>query len=578
MPTRSQEEKERRRLLREQRKEAREKEKEGKKKPVAQEVETKAVTGPKNVVQHSPLLHLPDDAMRQILCCLPSQDLGAITLSCLSINRMLKEVRVPYILSRLNRANRPLKGAVGYIDMCHDQAQARTLLEQSFGGGETGRLITRKCKQSGDADEFVAYARYLEESVCGYAPMVSHRILLCHKQNSVPIVSFPMSPQGVRRKNPELLPPHVNGRFASVSPEHSLCRVGGDGEQCGAGGSGVAAWGVGKRGQLGSGKRQDERLPLRLLGGLGYGIRIVQVSAGGGLVRVAHSLLLTSTGRVLSFGSGQYGALGHGFSAGKQLPDVLRPQYVEGLSNVRCICVSAGELHSAAVSTDGDLYTWGDGFCGQTGHGDKRPQLVPKQVTHGGLDDECVASVSCGARHTLCVTEDGEVFSFGLGHFGVLGRSFTPFDYDADAAVVALGGEDGLMDDAPPPPAVEVRPPGEPTGIAADVLAHIDRMANLTLEDSSNQCIPMVIDSLKGITIVGASAGHRHSMLLDDMGGLYTFGTGSTGALGHGDHLSQSYPMKVMEFGQSPIFFFGVTQTNSDGKCRAHNSILLLFQ
>jgi hypothetical protein len=373
--------------------------------------------------------------------------------------------------------------------------------------------------------------------------------------------------QGYRRKSPEMLPPYVNGRFASVSPEHSLCRVGGDGEQCGAGGSGVAAWGVGKRGQLGSGKRHDEKLPRRLFGGLGYGIRIVQVSAGGGLVRVAHSLLLTSTGRVLSFGSGQYGALGHGFSAGKQLPDVLRPQYVEALSNVRCTCVSAGELHSAVVTLDGDLYTWGDGFCGQTGHGDKRPQLVPKQVTQGGLEDECVSSVSCGARHTLCVTEDGEVFSFGLGHFGVLGRSFTPFDYDADAAVVALGGEEGLAVPAmaaaaappPPPPRpdadVEDRPLGELRGIAADVLAHIDRMANLTLEDSSNQCIPMVIDSLKGISIVGASAGHRHSMLLDEMGGLYSFGTGTTGALGHGDRQSQSYPMKLMEFGKSIVFF-----------------------
>lgn len=191
MPPRSQEEKERRRLLREQRKEAREKEKDGKKKPVTQEVETKAVAGPTNAVQHSPLLHLPDDAMRQILCCLSSQELGAITLSCIPINRMLKEVRIPYILSRLNRPNQPLKGAVGFVDMCHDQAQARTLLEQSFGGGETGRLISRKCKQSGDADEFVAYARYLEESVCGYAPMVSHGSLACHKQNSMPIVSFP---------------------------------------------------------------------------------------------------------------------------------------------------------------------------------------------------------------------------------------------------------------------------------------------------------------------------------------------------------------------------------------------------
>ena len=353
-----------------------------------------------------------------------------------------------------------------------------------------------------------------------------------------------------------MLPPFVNGRFASVSPEHTVCRVGGDGEKCGAGGSGVAAWGVGKRGQLGNGKRQDEKVPRRLMGGLGYGIRIVQVSAGGGLVRVAHTLLLTSTGRVLSFGSGQYGALGHGFSAGKQLPDILRPQYIDALSNVRCICVSGGELHSAAVTTDGDLYTWGDGFCGQTGHGDKRPQLEPKQVIKGGLEDECVSLVSCGARHTLCVTEEGEVFSFGLGHFGVLGRSFTPYDYDADAAVVQLGGEEAALPlvevaaAAAPPVQVmeEIPPPVEGRGIAAEVLAHLDRMANLTLDDTSNQCIPMVIDSLQGINIVGASAGHRHSILLDDKGGLYTFGAGNSGALGHGDNLSQAYPMKVMEF------------------------------
>ena len=79
------------------------------------------------------------------------------------------------------------------------------------------------------------------------------------------------------RKRPTVLPPCTNGRFASVSPEHTLCRVGGDGEKCGAGGSSVASWGVGKRGQLGHGKREDQRQPRMLLGGIGYGIRIVQV-------------------------------------------------------------------------------------------------------------------------------------------------------------------------------------------------------------------------------------------------------------------------------------------------------------
>ena len=73
----------------------------------------------------------------------------------------------------------------------------------------------------------------------------------------------------------EFLPEPVNGRFLSTSPEHTVCRVGGGGDK--GGGSGAACWGVGKRGQLGQGKRQDEALPTRLLGGVGYGIRIVQV-------------------------------------------------------------------------------------------------------------------------------------------------------------------------------------------------------------------------------------------------------------------------------------------------------------
>ena len=117
------------------------------------------------------------------------------------------------------------------------------------------------------------------------------------------------------------------------------------------------------------------------------------------------------------------------------------PKRVKSLSSKSVVDIATGAYHCAAVTADGDLYTWGDGFCGQLGLGDKRPQLLPSQVTLGGLEDEVVESVSCGARHTLAVTEDGEVFSFGLGHFGVLGRAYTPFEYDADRALAGLGEE-----------------------------------------------------------------------------------------------------------------------------------------
>jgi alpha-tubulin suppressor-like RCC1 family protein len=356
--------------------------------------------------------------------------------------------------------------------------------------------------------------------------------------------------------------------------------------------SGVASWGVGRRGQLGHGKRQDERHPQRIrslstmlddCGLLHNKVRIVQVAAGGGLVRVAHSLLLTDTGRVLSFGTGQYGALGHGYNAAKQLPDQLSPKYIQALRSLRVVNVAAGELHSAAVTVDGDVYTWGDGFCGQLGHGDKRPHVVPKQVQCGRLQDECVASISCGSRHTLIVTEvddedgsgggggGGEVWSWGLGHFGVLGRAYTPFDYDADTAVEAFTGAGGGEGEAIVPvvaaaaavAAAEAAPDnvggggdasnaarsgavnGREGALDADLMAHLDLINNLTLDDSSTQCIPMPIDSLKGIRMVGTSAGHRHSLFLDTHGGLYSCGAGNSGCLGHGDTASQMYPVKI---------------------------------
>lgn len=295
------------------------------------------------------------------------------------------------------------------------------------GGGETNRLITKKMKLSakksgsgdGECDEYPGYARFVEEATIGYSAMQ------CSRHG--------------------LFPTHVQGRFASCSPEHTLLRLGGGGNTTsGPGGSGTASWGVGKRGQLGHGKRDDEREPKLLLGKIGWGTRIVQVSAGGGLVRVAHSLLLTSTGRVLSFGNAQYGQLGHGFDAGKVLSDCLRPRYIDALKDEKCICVAAGELHSGAVTINGDVYTWGEGFCGQLGLGDRRPHLLPEQVTLGGLEDECVSNISCGCRHTLVTTEEGEVFSWGLGRFGVLGRSYTDFTYQNDVGMVAPEGEEGI--------------------------------------------------------------------------------------------------------------------------------------
>jgi len=470
---------------------------------------------------------LPEYALRLIFKLLSAKDVASLTATCKRLMKQLAAARPACVASTCRREDKTYRSRVKYLDLCSDEDDAAQLIEDSYRGGETGRVLPRGKYAKKIHADFCGFARFLEEIAGGTSYLST----------------------GARE--PIALPQFVQGRFASVSPEHSICRVAG-GSTSGPGGSGLAAWGVGKRGQLGLGKRRDERLPRRLVG-LGYGIRIVQVSAGGGLVRVAHSLLLTATGRVLSFGTGQYGALGHGYNEAKQLPDLLRPKYIESLNAVRCVCVSAGELHSSAVSSDGDIYSWGDGFCGQLGHGDRRPHVLPQQIKAGNLDDEAIANVSCGARHTLAVTEDGECWSWGLGHFGVLGRSYTPFEHAADAAMAGFvendenegAGAAEHMAQQPAQPA-EPAPLNDDEQQRAELQAHLDLIANLTLEDSSNQCIPMKIESLDGIRIVGSSAGHRHSLLLDDEGALYSCGSGVGGCLGLGDEQPQMHPMKIM--------------------------------
>ena len=83
----------------------------------------------------------------------------------------------------------------------------------------------------------------------------------------------------------------------------------------------------------------------------------------------------------------------------------------------------------------------------------------------------------------------------------------------------------------------------------------------------------MLVDSLKGFRIVGVCAGHRHSMVLDEHGCLYTFGSGASGALGHGDLVGQEYPMKVMEFGKLLCFL-----TSSNIACKYLTQLLLYRQ
>ena len=89
----------------------------------------------------------------------------------------------------------------------------------------------------------------------------------------------------------------------------------------------------------------------------------------------SHSLALTTEGALFSFGCGGSGQLGRGDAVHQP-----QPKRVAALAKERVVSVAAGNYHSLALTVEGALFSFGSGEEGQLGHGDWATQLQPKQV------------------------------------------------------------------------------------------------------------------------------------------------------------------------------------------------------
>lgn len=134
-----------------------------------------------------------------------------------------------------------------------------------------------------------------------------------------------------------------------------------------------------------------------------------------------HGLLLTATGSVLAWGGGSRGQLGHG-----DLESSDVPSEVEALSGLRVVKIAAGGWHSAALTDEGDLYTWGWNKQGQLAFPLLSDDIegvsvlpVPRAVELP--EDVFVEDVSCGASHTVIKLRDGSVLGCGWNKWGQLG-------------------------------------------------------------------------------------------------------------------------------------------------------------
>ncbi|KAG9493705.1 hypothetical protein GDO78_001529 [Eleutherodactylus coqui] len=130
-----------------------------------------------------------------------------------------------------------------------------------------------------------------------------------------------------------------------------------------------------------------------------------------------HSVFLSRKGQVYTCGHGQGGRLGHGDEL-----TCLVPRLVEGLTTHSCSQVAAANDHTVVLTEEGYVYTFGLNTFHQLGI---LPPLsgcnVPRQVQAKTLKGKSVIGVAAGRFHTVLWTKDA-VYTMGLngGQLGYL--------------------------------------------------------------------------------------------------------------------------------------------------------------
>jgi hypothetical protein len=175
-----------------------------------------------------------------------------------------------------------------------------------------------------------------------------------------------------------------------------------------------AVYSVGKNnlGQLGVGDF-DDRLNFTVIP-FSRGRKCLHVSTSGG---ANMSLATTENNEVFCWGGGGMGPMG---IKGKNRAEFESPQLVVKLNGEETVMTAIGANHCIAVSQGGDIFSWGNGHFGVLGTGDSKKHETPIFIDCFDVGISIV-SATCGEQHTCIKTSQNEVYAWGHASNGRLG-------------------------------------------------------------------------------------------------------------------------------------------------------------
>ncbi len=301
----------------------------------------------------------------------------------------------------------------------------------------------------------------------------------------------------------------------------------------------IYGWGYNGAGQLGDGTTINRSTPVavdmrrELLGKF-----VTSISAG-----LFHTVALTSDGNVYAWGYNIYGQLGDGTTTSRTRPVAV--DTTGALFGKFVIAIAAAESHTAALTRDGLIYAWGRNNEGELGDGTTISRTTPVAVDMSGvLSGKIVTAIAVGDEHTVALTSEGKIYTWGRNTYGQLGDG-TVFNRTRPVAVDTSGVLSGKIVTA-------IAAGGDHTVAsvsAGDVFAwgnnSYGQLGNGTITNNSMPVAVFLGGVLAGKTVTMIAAGGVHTMAITSEGRAYAWGNNGYGELGDGSTTNRTTPVAV---------------------------------